>query len=116
MFTRTIGIDCSYKLEGKEYLTTELFNKFWIILGTYNTRTGLAIRLLELATRLRKRVARLIRSYQASTSTLSNIRDPIGIERNNPNNRTTLIGESVDDDDAIQLARRNSELQVPIYY
>lgn len=63
IFTRIIGIDCSYKLEGKEYLTTESFNKFQIILGTYNTRTGLVIRLLKLAIRLRKRAARLIRSY-----------------------------------------------------
>lgn len=28
IFTRTIGIDYSYKLEGKEYLTTESFDKF----------------------------------------------------------------------------------------
>lgn len=63
VFTRIIGIDCSYKLEGKEYLTIELFDKFQIILGTYNTRYSPAIRLLELAIRLYKRVARLIRSY-----------------------------------------------------
>lgn len=28
VFTRTIGIDCSYRLEGKEYLTTALFDEF----------------------------------------------------------------------------------------
>lgn len=112
MFIRTIGIDCSYRLEGKEFLTTKLFDKFWIILGTYDASSGPALRLLELPTKLRKRAARLIRSYTAGIGILSSARDPTSTKRNNPNNRYTLVGE--EDNDAIQLARRNSNPQVPI--
>lgn len=112
VFIRTIGIDCSYRLKGKEFLTTELFDKFQIIPGTYDTGSGPVLRLLELPTKLRKRAARLIRSYATGTGILLSTRDPTSAERNNPNNRHTLVGE--EDNDTIQLARRNSNPQVPI--
>lgn len=54
IFIYTIGIDCLYKLEGKDFLTTKLFDEFQIILDTYNIDSSLALRLLELATKLRK--------------------------------------------------------------
>lgn len=109
IFIYTIGIDCLYKLEGKEFLTTKSFDEFQIILGTYNVSSSPALKLLELATKLRKRVVRLVRSYTISIGTSSNIRDPTSAKRNDPNNRYTPIGEE-EEDNATQLARRNSKL------
>lgn len=111
IFIRTIGIDCSYQLKGKEFLITELFDEFWIIPGAYYT-AGI-LRLLEPITKLRKRVVRLIRSYIASTGSLLNVRNPTSAKRNNPNNRAILTGKD-EEDSATQLARRNSNPQVPI--
>lgn len=92
MFTRTIGIDCSYSIEGKDFLTTKSFDKFWIILGTYATSSSTStLRLLEPAIKLRKRVVRLVRSYTASTGVLSSARDPTSAERNDPNNSGRFI-------------------------
>lgn len=108
IFIHTIGIDCLHKLEGKDFLTTESFDEFQIILGTYNVGSSPALRLLELATKLRKRAVRLVYSYTTSTGTSSNIRDPIGAKRNNPNNRYTPTGEE-EEDNATQLTRRNSK-------
>lgn len=95
VFTRTMGIDCSHQLEGKEFLTTESFDEFWIIPGTYSTASTL--RLLEPTTKLRKRAARLVRSHAAGTGSSSNVRDPTGAERNDPNNRATPTGEAEED-------------------
>lgn len=103
-------MDCSYSIKGKEFLTTESFDEFWIIPGTYDV-SGSNLRLLEPVTKLRKRSARLVRSYATSTGVLSSARDLTGAERNDPNNRFTPTGEAEDD---TQLARRNSRPQVPI--
>lgn len=108
VFTRTIGIDCSYSIEGKDFLTTESFNEFWIILGTYATGSSTsALRLLEPATKLRKRAARLVRSYTASIGVLLSARDPTSAERNDPNNSGRFILTREAEDNATQLARRN---------
>lgn len=61
VFTRTIKIDCLYKLEGIKYLIARSFDEFYYIRGTTNTPA--IVRLLKPKTRLRKRIARLTRSY-----------------------------------------------------
>lgn len=107
IFTQTIGIDCLYKLEGKTVLTVAEFDRFYYILGTIET---LSIRrLLELTIRLRKRTARLKRSYNTGIGASSNTRDRISAKYDNPN----LEGDDNADDKAT-LARRNGKLQRPI--
>lgn len=114
LFTRTIGIDCLYRLEGVDTLLVQAFDKFWIILGTTNSVLLLARRrLLKLLQRLRKRNARTARLYAAGIGVTIGRRNLIGAEFNNPNN-PYLLGD--DDDKATQLARRNSEPQVLIQY
>lgn len=107
VFTQTIGIDCLYKLEGKTVLTVAEFDRFYYILGT--TETLSIRRLLEPTIRLRKRTARLERSYNIGIGASSNIRDRISTKHDNPN----LEGDDNADDKAT-LARRNGKLQRPI--
>lgn len=100
-------IDCLYKIEGAKFLTVRNFGDFYYILGTTDTLE--VIQLLELAVRLRKRAARLALSYKIGTSNSTNTRERISAEHSDLN----TVG-SDDDDEATQLARRNSKLQVPI--
>lgn len=108
VFTQTIGMDCLYKLEGKAVLIVAEFDSFYYILGTIE---ALSIRrLLELVVRLRKRAARLERSYNVGIGTLSNKRDRIGTEHDNPN----IAGDDDDSIDKATIAARNGKLQRPI--
>lgn len=108
VFTQTIGIDCLYKLEGKAVLTVAEFDSFYYILGTIE---ALSIRrLLKLVVRLRKRAVRLERSYNIGIGTLSNKRDRIGTEYDNPN----IAGDDDDSIDEATIVARNGKLQRPI--
>lgn len=87
-------------LEGVDTLLAKAFNKFWIILGTTTSILSLARRrLLKLVQRLRKRNARIARSYAAGIGTITGRREVIGAKLNNPNN-TYLLDEDDDDDEA----------------
>lgn len=82
-------------LEGVDTISAKAFDKFWIILGTTNSVLSLARRrLLEPAQRLRKRNARIARSYAAGTGTTIERREAIGAELNDPNNTYLLDDDS----------------------
>lgn len=94
-------------LDDVQAIRPYLFDDFQRIPDTV-TRLERAQRLLELLPRYKHRSARIQRSHTASIGVLTSQRDPLLIERLNPNNRnTTPLGKA----NNIVLARRNSEPQ-----
>lgn len=113
VFTTTIGMDCSYRLEGVNVVIPNTYDTFQYILGALVGE--LATRVLEATVRFRKRSARQARLYTANTRASTLQRKPTLIERLNPNERnaTPLVTagrpNTLDLTDDTQLARRNSE-------
>lgn len=107
VFKRTIGIDYLYILDDVQAIRPYLFDNFQRIPDTV-TRLERAQRLLELLPRNKYRSARIQRSYTTSIGVLTSQRDPLLIERLNPNNRNaTPLGKA----NNTVLARRNGEPQ-----
>lgn len=108
IFIRIIGIEYSYSIKAKEFRIIEFFDKFQIILDSN-------LRLLELTTKLRKRVGQLIRSYATSIGVLLSARNLIGTKRNDPNNSSRFIPtREAKEDNTTQLVQYNSDRQISI--
>lgn len=109
LFTQTISLPCSYKLEGKDTLELAIYDTFQLILGIVIEGPATR-RILEAIQQLKKRLVQVAKLYTTSIGASSNQRNLILIERLNLNNYNTIPLDILRLND-IAVAYRNSKPQ-----